>query len=806
VGVEFGDKQNNGQSGLFDQAKTDKNELAKKEQMKKLEKQAFVDEFRKVYVEHEGQWWENFIENWQRDEDENIEWQKRHALLIKDAMDTAKDEDLEEMRRDRDDEKRTQVTLVMAENRLKAGGLWAASVAQKSAYAKKHGYNFHISATGKVVYDLDYRLPSAAAIKDAKGTENLCKFILSARTKFSNFTALADKLEFPSKSKELLKTCATIEETGDPERGIGAARAFAAQDHVPDYMKQAFYWKLDAINPGNGNYKQPFGVLEGTWSKIPAALEAMYTVPEGTWIWVLDTDITIMDDTQGLEWIVNEADKRGKEMIVCNWNCGDGVNMGSVMVKNTEWGRALYERIKDMRTVWHHYFYASSTGRTEQGAFWTIQANDAELGEKLFMAPPRSFNNRMHLAQCAGEPEQVARAYYHEGDFLIHYAALIRGDIGMAAYLKSLGKTGWWPCSEDKCTAESMHSTITPLKGQLGEPLIGASNISIVFIDNKTRSIDTKISEPAQNARAAWAAFASQKGLSSYGQYDADFYLPDGSFACPAKKQSSDQPREQFGECEAAESCTLECRLDYEGLQEMWIPQERNADQPLHKLPGTLGAYKLHAEGKKRNSLERKRGYIFLNGNGWAKIAVLDAILDSLKEETTNRWLLVADGTSTPKQEALGTTVDDILSATGGEQALMKYHLAVPGDCKGAWLIRSSATSRILMKRLQYGLMLQDGRIVSESTEHVGERLDPERGYAHPERALAERAVRAGAAETLCLLLRRDRFTAEAVYWLTPVSEKQLIEGHFDTDHEENKRLHYEQFNIDLDKNYEENR
>ena len=44
------------------------------------------------------------------------------------------------------------VTLVMAENRL-TKPLWAASVAQKAAYAEKHGYSFYLSQTGRYVFD-----------------------------------------------------------------------------------------------------------------------------------------------------------------------------------------------------------------------------------------------------------------------------------------------------------------------------------------------------------------------------------------------------------------------------------------------------------------------------------------------------------------------------------------------------------------------------------------------------------------------------------------------------------------------------
>ena len=62
---------------------------------------------------------------------------------------------------------------------------------------------------------------------------------------------------------------------------------------------------LDNVNPPNANYEQDFGVLEGTWSKVSATIEAMQAVPEGSWLWVLDTDIVIMDDTQPIDYIVN---------------------------------------------------------------------------------------------------------------------------------------------------------------------------------------------------------------------------------------------------------------------------------------------------------------------------------------------------------------------------------------------------------------------------------------------------------------------------------------------------------------------
>ena len=65
-----------------------------------------------------------------------------------------------------------------------------------------------------------------------------------------------------------------------------------------------------------------------------------------------DSDIAIMDMGNGIERLITSAEASHKELLLVDWQCGDGVNMGSFLIKNTEWSRALLERIKDMRLVW----------------------------------------------------------------------------------------------------------------------------------------------------------------------------------------------------------------------------------------------------------------------------------------------------------------------------------------------------------------------------------------------------------------------------------------------------------------------
>jgi hypothetical protein len=386
---EFGDKEG-GATTLINQ-----------EDQEKLLEQQFLLSFTKKHLEKS---WArdqgSFISGWENEQKENKEWRVKHAKLMETAWD-AVDTDLLELKTDFYDDTplKFPVTLVMAENRL-SSGLWRASVAQKHAYAKKHGYGFHISATGRYVYDPAHSTISPRAFNNAEGLVAMCEHMLAEKDVTPPFS---------QKAKDHLQTCADIPKTGQLGKGIGAAREATTDRHFPMYMKKALYWQLDHQGPSNGNYDQDFGVLEGTWSKVSATLEAMRAVPEGSWIWVLDTDIVIMDDTLKLDYIINFAEKIGRELIVTSWNCGDGMNMGSVMVKNTEYGRTLYEQMKDMRVVWHTYFFHSATGNTEQGAMWTMQAGDVILQEKTYAAPPRTFNNRHELIECAYEAEQVAR-------------------------------------------------------------------------------------------------------------------------------------------------------------------------------------------------------------------------------------------------------------------------------------------------------------------------------------------------------------------------------------------------------------
>jgi hypothetical protein len=409
----------------FGDKEGDATKMIDEEVLEKQQSEKFLLGFQKKHID-KG-WAQNgnlFFRDWENEQVEYKKWQKRHAKLMETAW-KAKDGDLEELHTEfRDDTQlKIPITLVMAENRLDSG-LWRASVAQKHAYAKKNGYGFHISASGKYTYDPENTKISPRSYANADGLVAMCEYILTQDV------ILSDKVKLQ------LRSCADIPKTRNLGRGIGLAREATTDKHMPMYLKKSLYWQLEgAGTQPNQNYDQDFGVLDGTWSKVPTALEAMRALPDGTWLWVLDTDIAIMEDSMRLDYIVNFAEKLGKEFIVCTWNCGDGMNMGSVMVKNTEWGRGLYQAMIDMRLVWHSYFFHSATGNTEQGAMWTMQAGDVQLGEKTYSAPPRTFNTRHELIECAQDEEAVARVYVlfiYVFDIISHIQPL---DITMKAIL-----------------------------------------------------------------------------------------------------------------------------------------------------------------------------------------------------------------------------------------------------------------------------------------------------------------------------------------------------------------------------------
>ena len=95
------------------------------------------------------------------------------------------------------------------------------------------------------------------------------------------------------------------------------------------------------------------------------------------------------------------------------------------------------------------------------------------------------------------------------------------------------------------------------------------------------------------------------------------------------------------------------------------------------------------------------------------------------------------------------------------------------------------------MDRVAAGLLAHDDRMHGASSAMLEERV--RKGYVRPELSIAEKAIAAGASESLCLVLRRDRTTDGAVQWLTsPPADAGTVpkEGFFTTSLLQSARLH----------------
>tara|TARA_B110000208_G_scaffold140175_1_gene169092 strand:+ start:142 stop:1062 length:921 start_codon:yes stop_codon:yes gene_type:complete len=173
--------------------------------------------------------------------------------------------------------RRTDVAIVMADDRTQIP-LWRASIAQKRAYAERHGYAFSLSGGDSIVDPARATYP----------------------------TGLTTKAEREAAYRE------------------GRTDAIA-------------FGRLTAFD---------------CWNKIGALISSNTSVPEGGWLWFVDSDVIIMDMERSLDGLIAHAEGEGKSALFVAWNCGDGMNAGSVMVRNNEWGRSWWMRVRDSRVVW----------------------------------------------------------------------------------------------------------------------------------------------------------------------------------------------------------------------------------------------------------------------------------------------------------------------------------------------------------------------------------------------------------------------------------------------------------------------
>jgi len=251
-------------------------------------------------------------------------------------------------------------------------------------------------------------------------------------------------------------------------KSIGIFAASLAQKHSYAQLHDYGFF-LDSTDL-KGNYntpdvKGPDYSLEGTWGKIYTALSATEYVPEGSWIWIMDSDVIIMNMNKSVDYLVEKASAAGKSFIFTVWNCGDGMNAGSWMVRNNRFGRLLLNRVIDSYHIWDQYFFTGGgVGRSEQGAIWVLSAGDTSVSGLMFEAPPRELNARENASdvKCAqGNPKLHERVFFHPGDLLVHMTGIRDSTVwGRDLFENHLSSTGWFPCG-DRCSRNAIDQIST---------------------------------------------------------------------------------------------------------------------------------------------------------------------------------------------------------------------------------------------------------------------------------------------------------------------------------------------------------
>lgn len=144
------------------------------------------------------------------------------------------------------------------------------------------------------------------------------------------------------------------------------------------------------------------------WSKVLIILEIFDKYPDCKWVFWTDADSLIMNSDVRLEDHIDQT----YDMIAAT-DSGH-LNSGQMLIRNCKWSKDFLSRI-----------YAKeefiNNGWWEQSAMMDEFENNHRDRKHCKLLKQRSMNSTS-FEQCQGE-----NAYWHEGDFIIHFAGA-RGD------------------------------------------------------------------------------------------------------------------------------------------------------------------------------------------------------------------------------------------------------------------------------------------------------------------------------------------------------------------------------------------
>ncbi|EPX73371.1 alpha-1,2-galactosyltransferase Gmh1 [Schizosaccharomyces octosporus yFS286] len=208
----------------------------------------------------------------------------------------------------------------------------------------------------------------------------------------------------------------------------------------PSIMDDVFANRLQYVKEHNYNFE--FVDLNGinmpaVWGKMPSVIQMMEKYPTAKWIWWLDQDALIMNNSQSLQdlflspeklksslltdqplWsqIITEEKRRtpsaydnemieNVEFLISEDH--NGVNAGSFLVKNTETMALFMDLLTEPLLVDYKVV------RHEQDLIGLMLHHHPQLAAKFGILPQRYLNAYPHA------PTDME---YHPGDLLVHFA------------------------------------------------------------------------------------------------------------------------------------------------------------------------------------------------------------------------------------------------------------------------------------------------------------------------------------------------------------------------------------------------
>lgn len=204
-----------------------------------------------------------------------------------------------------------------------------------------------------------------------------------------------------------------------------------------------------------------------TWSKIPAVAEAFYLYPSAEWVWLIDTDIIIMNpeydlvrqilapdaikkgimrDTPILDGqlkknptnISTPKDYRVEDIDILITQDHISVNTGSTFFRRTAFTRMLLEMMTDYTLL-----MGQDHAGAEQDAIKHLMLEHPLVRSHVGVYPQRKFNAYVQGSDIMG---------YRDGDLLVHFAGCWTGGKCQQWFEEFWGKRGhkdrWRPEKE----------------------------------------------------------------------------------------------------------------------------------------------------------------------------------------------------------------------------------------------------------------------------------------------------------------------------------------------------------------------